>query len=138
MTTTSNLSRLITELGTARAAASGAYEHYKELKGIEDQLRYELEAELHNVGLKTAKGSDFTASLMETPRVVVKHEPSVIEWLRNKPDIEPDRYIGIKATEFQTFARTYLKGTGEIIPGTNVEIRESLSIRANKKGSANV
>lgn len=134
MTAINNLSRLITELGVARQATSNAYEAYKELKSFEDQLRYELENELHTVGLKTAKGNDFTASLMETPRVIIKHEGSVINWLRNKPDIETDRYIGLKATEFQTFARTYLKGTGEIIPGTDIEIRESLSIRANKKG----
>jgi hypothetical protein len=126
------LSRLLTELGTARLASSNAYERYKELKGIEDQLRYELEATLNGLGLKSAKGKDFIASIAEKPTIVVTHEQSVIEWLRETPEVESDRYIGLKATEFKSLAQAYLKGTGEVIPGTEVQIKESLSIRANK------
>lgn len=128
-----SLSELVAALGEARTASSNAYEAYKELKGIEDQLRFELEATLHNEGLKSAKGQDFTASLIETPRIVIRHEQSVIEYLRSTPDIEADRYIGVKSTEFQSLAKSLLKGTGEIIPGTKVEVRESISIRSNSK-----
>lgn len=133
-----SLSELVAALGEARTASSNAYEGYKELKGNEDQLRYELELKLHEMGLKSAKGEDFTASVVEKPTVVVKHEQSVIDWLKNTPDIESDRYIGLKTTEFQSLAKSMLKGTGEVIPGTEVEVRESLAIRANKKPAKKV
>jgi hypothetical protein len=129
-----SLSELVADLGLARKAASNAYEQYKELKSHEDQIRYELDGMLHSMGLKSAKGEDFTASLVEKPTIVIKHEQSVIEWLKATPDVEADRYIGIKATEFKTLAQSVLKGTGEVIPGTEVEVKESLAIRANKKG----
>jgi hypothetical protein len=133
-----SLSELVTALGEARTASSNAYEAYKELKGGEDQLRYELELKLKETGLKSVKGADYNAVITETPRIVVKHEQSVIDWLRNTPDVEPDRYIGLKATEFQSLAKSMLKGTGEVIPGTEVEVRESLAIRANKKPAKKV
>lgn len=133
-----SLSELLAELGKARVASTGAYERYKELKGIEDQLRYELELQLKSSGLKSAKGADFQAVITEKPTVVVKHEASVIDWLQHAPNIESDQYIGLKTTEFKSFADKYLKGTGEIIPGTEVVIKESLSIRANKKEKQDV
>lgn len=128
-----SLSELVAALGQARAASTNAYEGYKEQKAIEDQLRYELEAKLHTDGLKSAKGADFTASITEKPTVVIKNEPAIIEWLKSTPDIESDQYIGLKTTEFKSLAQSLLKGTGEVIPGTEVEIRESLAIRSNTK-----
>jgi hypothetical protein len=133
-----SLSELVAALGEARTASSNAYEGYKEIKGHEDQLRYELELKLHDMGLKSAKGEDFTASIVEKPTIVVKHEQSVIDWLKNTPDVEPDRYIGLKTTEFQSLAKSMLKGTGEVIPGTEVEVRESLAIRSNTKPAKKV
>lgn len=133
MSQTKSLSDLVAALGNAREAASGAYMAYKEIKGIEDQLRYELELMLHEQGLKTVKGQDFTASISETPRILIKNEQAVIDWLKEAPNIETDRYIGLKATDFQTLAKSILKGTGEVIPGTEVEVRESLAIKSNKK-----
>lgn len=127
------LSELIAALGQARTASNGAYEHYKELKGLEDQLRYELELELKQSGLKTAKGHNFTATIVERPTVVVKNETEVLEWLREAPNVESDLYIGLKKTEFSSLATSMLKGTGEVIPGTEVEVRESLAIKANAK-----
>lgn len=133
-----SLSELVAALGEARAASTGRYEAYKESKGIEDQLRYELELKLKETGLKSVKGADYNAVITETPRIVVKHEQSVIDWLRNTPDVEPDRYIGLKTTEFQSLAKSMLKGTGEVIPGTEVEVRESLAIRSNTKPAKKV
>lgn len=132
------LSRLLNELGEARNDSHNAYERYKELKGIEDQVRYELEAALHGIGLRSAKGENFTASIVEKPTIVVKSEVTVIEWLKESPEIESDRYIGIKAAEFKSLAESLLKGTGEVVPGCEVEVRESLAIRANKKPAQKV
>jgi hypothetical protein len=131
-----SLSSLVSALGESRKASSNAYEAYKELKGIEDQARYELEAMLREMGLKSAKGQDFTASIAEKPTIIIKNEADIIDWLQNTPDVESDRYIGLKQTEFKSLAQAMLKGTGEVVPGTEVEVRESLSIRANKKQEA--
>lgn len=130
----SSLSNLLTELGLARQIAAEAYKEYKQLKEQEDGLRAALFEELHAVGLDSAKGSDFTASIRKEPTFVIKHEPSVIQWLRDTPGIEEDVYIGIKSPEFKTLAKTILTQTGEIIPGSEYLISESLAIRANKKG----
>jgi hypothetical protein len=131
-----SLSSLVSALGESRKASSNAYEAYKELKGIEDQARYELEAMLREMGLKSAKGQDFTASIAEKPTIIIKNEADIIDWLQNTPDVESNRYIGLKQTEFKSLAQAMLKGTGEVVPGTEVEVRESLSIRANKKQEA--
>lgn len=128
-----SLSDLVAALGKARVASTNAYEAYKEQKTIEDQLRYELEAKLRSDGLKSAKGADFTASITEKPTVVIKNEAAIVEWLKNTPDVESDQYIGLKTTEFKSLAQSMFKGTGELIPGTDVEVKESLAIRANAK-----
>jgi len=128
-----SLSELVAALGNAREASSNAYERYKELKGLEDQLRYELENKLRSDGLKSAKGVDFTASISEKPTIVIRNEATIIEWLKHTPDVESDQYIGLKATEFKSLALSMLKGSGEIVPGAEVEVKESLSIRSNKK-----
>lgn len=127
------LSELLDSLGKARIASTNAYQSYREVKDSEDQLRYELEQELRSIGLKSAKGQDYTASIIEKPTVVVRNETEVIGWLNNTPDIESDLYIGLKPVQFQSLARSILQGTGETIPGTEVEVRESLAIRSNKK-----
>jgi hypothetical protein len=129
----SALSELIEQLGAARNAAQAAYESYKELKAIEDQVRYQLELELHVTGLKSAKGKDFTATIVERPTVVIKHEASVINWLQHTPNVEADHYVGVKSAEFRTLAQAMLKETGELIPGTEVEVRENLAIKKNKR-----
>lgn len=127
------LADLVEELGKARKASSDRYETYKEAKTIEDNIRAELEVELMNMGLKSAKGEDFTASITETPRIVIKNESAVMAWLKEAPDIEYDHYVGIKATEFQSLAKSLLKGTGEVIEGTAIETKQFLSIRSNSK-----
>lgn len=128
-----SLSELVMALGEARAASSAAYDGYKELKTSEDNLRFELEQKLKETGLKSVKGATYNAVITETPKIVIRHEQSVIDWLQNTPDIETDQYIGLKATEFQALAKSMLKDTGELVPGTEVEMRESLAIRSNKK-----
>jgi hypothetical protein len=132
--TASSLSNLITELGLARTAAAEAYKTYKKLKEQEDGLRAALFEELHVTGLDSAKGSDFTASIRKEPTFIVKNETSVIQWLRETPDVDEDVYIGLKKPEFKSLAKTILTQTGEIIPGSEYLISESLAIRANKKG----
>lgn len=129
-----NVAELLEKLGAIKRDANNTYSLYKGFKEKEDELKAELLAQLKDSGLKSAKGNDFTASISETPTVVIKHEPSVLEWLRNAPDVEADVYIGVKGREFGTLTKQMLKETGEIPDGTEVEIRESLSIRSNTKG----
>lgn len=124
---------MLTKLGRARQASARAYDIYKQLKEMEDALRAQLFETLKADNLRSAKGADFTASISQTPTVVVKHEPSVIDWLKHAPDIEYDQYVGLKTTNFQGLARSILKGTGEVIPGTEIEVRETISIKSNVK-----
>lgn len=131
-----SLSELVAALGDARTHSSALYNTYKEAKTVEDQLRYELEEKLKETGLKSVKGANYNAVIMETPRIVIKHEQSVMDWLKESPDIESDRYIGIKSLEFQGLAKAMLKDNGEVIPGTEVEMRQSLAIRSNTKKKA--
>lgn len=127
------LSFLLEALGIARQEASAKYIEYKELKTKEDVLRSQLMEELESTGLKSVKGSDFSAHITEKPMITIHSEQAVIEWLRNAPDIESDIYIGIKPTQFQTLAKSLLKGTGEMIDGTQLVTSTSLSIKSNKK-----
>lgn len=131
----SSLPYLIEALGHARAATTSCYEAYKEVKAIEDQVRYELELKLRETGLRSAKGATFTASISEKPSIVINNESAAIEWVKNFPDLEADFYIGLKTTEFKNLASSLLKGTGEIPDGCSVEVKESLSIRNNKKAA---
>lgn len=127
------VSELVTKLGAMSTESRALYKRYKELKEVEDVLRFELTQALHETGLLTAKTPEFTASIAKRPSVMVVHEQSVLDWLRETPDIETDQYIGLKTTNFKTLAMSLLKGTGEIIPGTELVETESITIKANKK-----
>lgn len=133
---TMSLSELVAALGESRQATTDAYTAYKEQKGIEEQLRYELELKLKAEGLKGTKGANYNAVFTEKPEVIITHEQSVIDWLNESPEIETDQYIGLKKTEFKSLAVSMLKHTGEMIPGTEVRMQESLTIRANNKAKA--
>lgn len=128
-----NVAELLEELGEVKFIANEFYKGYKEFKYKEDELKIELMLKLKDSGLKSAKGQAFTASITETPTVVIKHEQDVLEWLRNTPNVEADFYIGVKKPEFNTLAKQMLKETGEVANGTEVEVRESLAIRKNKE-----
>jgi len=121
------------KLGKLRLETENAYEDYK-IKRIElDSLKNQLIEELEAIGLKSARTDDYTASIVSKPSIVVTHEPSVIDWLQNNPDVEPDVYIGLKQSSFKPLAQQWLTKTGEIIPGTEPQITEYLSIKSNKK-----
>lgn len=123
---------LLQELGLNKTQAANLYKEYKKLKEIEDILKGQLMFKLKDSSLKSAKGDKYTASITETPTVVIHDEKAVMEWLKNTPNVEADFYIGIKKPEFSTLAKQMLKETGELANGTDIEVRESLSIRSNK------
>lgn len=127
-----SISELIAKLGENKKQAANLYKSYKQLKEVEEVLKDELMLRLRENGLKSAKGEEYSASISERSDVVVTHEQSVIDWLRETPDVEEDAYIGLKTTNFKQFARQILKDTGEIIPGTDVVSADSISIKENK------
>lgn len=126
-----NVSQLVTEVGKLSKKSSGLYKEYKDLKQQEDLLKKALLEELRAAGLMSAKTGQFTASISQRKNIVVQHEQSVLDWLQNTPDVETDQYIGLKKAEFKTLAMAMLKNTGEIIPGTDLETNESITIRSN-------
>lgn len=127
------VSELVSVLGEISTESKELYKQYKILKEQEDEIRFELTHKLKESGLLSAKTDAFTASIAKKPTVTVTHEQSVLDWIKETPDVESDQYIGLKLTPFKTLAMSILKGTGEIIPGTELIETESLSIRANKK-----
>lgn len=128
-----SLSTALEDYGKAKSEANTLYMAYKDLKTKEDVLKGYLLDELEAAGLQSAKGSDYSATITNKSMITIQHEATVMEWLQNTPDVEADLYIGIKPTSFQTLAKSMLKGTGEIIPGTELVTSHILSIRTNKK-----
>ncbi len=126
------VSDLVNELGKLSSQNKQLYKTYKEQKENEDSLRAELVAKLEETGLKSAKTNDFMASIAQRTDIRVTHEQSVLDWLKEAPDIETDQYIGLKTTNFKVLAKEVRKQTGEIIPGTEVVLSESLSIKGVK------
>lgn len=129
-----SISELIEQLGLNKTLANETYVAYKKLKEAEEDLKAMLFHKLQETGLKSAKGDKYTASISEKPSIVINHEQSILDWLKESPNVEADAYIGLKATPFKSLAMQVLKETGEVIPGTELQTVESLSIRTNKKG----
>jgi hypothetical protein len=127
------VTELLNELGKIRSEANELYSSYKELKEQETKLRADLVGVLSDLGLKQAKNDDYIASISLVPKVVIKDELSVMEWIyKNLPD-QQEQYIGVKRTEFGLMAKAMLKDIGELVPGTDVESTESLIVKANYK-----
>lgn len=129
----SNVSTLVDRLGALGQQSKELYEKYKGIEEQKVEVRQQLQELLAAVGLQSAKTTDFTASVASKPTVLVTNEQSVIDWLKQTPDVETDQYIGLKRTEFKSLATTILKQTGEVIPGTEVLLQNTLSIRKNKE-----
>lgn len=123
---------LVSALGDLKKQSADLYKQYKEVKNIEDIARNDLIEALRASGMKSVKTDKYMASMAYKPSVNILHEQSVIDWLKETPNIETDQYIGLKKTEFKTLALAMLKGTGEVVPGTELVNTESLSIRSNK------
>lgn len=126
------IAELIEQLGETKKLGNETYKTYKEIKQAEDDLKLELVAKLDDAGLKSAKGQKYQAVMTERTDIGITHEQSVLDWLRETPEIESDFYIGLKKTEFKTLAKAMLKETGEVIPGTELVRNESLMVRSNK------
>jgi hypothetical protein len=128
-----DVSALVDELGTLSQQSKELYGQYKAIEEQKAGVRAALTEALQTAGLRSAKTSNYTASVSVRPSVQVVHEQSVIDWLKDTPDVETDQYIGLKKTEFKTLAMAVLKNTGEVIPGTEVVQTETLSVKGNKK-----
>lgn len=123
---------LVSALGDLKKQSAELYKQYKEVKTIEDIARNDLVEALNTSGMKSVKTDKYMASMVSKPSISILHEQSVIDWLKETPNVEADQYIGLKKTEFKTLALAMLKGTGEVVPGTELVNTESLSIRSNK------
>lgn len=123
------LQELIDLYGSQKAQANKLYSDYKNLMIIVEETRQLLQIKLQETGLKSAKSANFGVSIATKPSILVQSEQSVIEWLKNTPNIEYDQYIGLKLTPFKSLALEVLKQTGEIITGTELEMKDSLTIR---------
>ncbi len=128
-----SIADIIEKLGQNKKQANELYKSYKLMKQEEEVLKADLLATLDAMGLKSAKGEHYQATITDRPDIQITHEQSVIEWLKETPNVESDAYIGLKKTEFKGLALQILKDTGEIVPGTELSTKEILSVRSNKK-----
>lgn len=126
------ISELVDKIGVTKKTANDLYKQYKEYKDTEESLKEELKIQLAEAGLRSTKTKNFNASLTQKPDIQVTHEQSVMDWLKQSPNVEEDAYIGLKLTPFKGLALHILKETGEIVPGTETLTKESISIRENK------
>lgn len=126
------LSDLAASLNVVIAENKLQYNVYKAGKDLEDELRRQIQEELHANELKQIKTDNTTISLTERPSLQIMNEAMVIEWLNSEPNVEAGAYIGVKRANLETLAKQMLKETGEIIPGTDTQITETLSIRTKK------
>ena len=117
----------------ARAEAQSLYKAYEQAKANVDMQKEKVEAQLRAEGLKSARLKDFTVTIAERAKVVIMHEPSVIEWIKSQPNLESDLYIGLKKQAFEPIAKIAMSKNGEVIPGCAVEITEYPSLRDNRK-----
>lgn len=127
-----DLPQLISAAAEANKKAQEAYEAYATLKSASDVLRQQTIEKLHETGLKSAKNDNYSASISIRPSIMVVDETQVIEWIKkNKMDLSI--YTGLKKTAFDPIAKAALQKTGEIVPGTQIIEKESITIRSNKK-----
>lgn len=126
------LADLAAQLATIAAQNKLEYEVYKAGRALEDECRAQLTEELRANELKQIKTDTATISLASRPRIVIRNEAEVMQWLRDEPDVEDDLYIGVKKQYFDSLAKEYTKQTGNIIPGTAIDTSEILSIRISK------
>lgn len=124
---------LMEKLGSARRASKDVYDAYKAAKELEDGLRAELDTKLRSEGLRSAKNDDYIASITSKPLVKITDERAAINWLERQPDIETDLYIGLKKAAFDGLVKAALKTDGEVVPGTELENNEYLTIKEVKK-----
>ncbi len=129
-----NVSELIEAIGKTKSEANKMYKTYKDLSEKEAVLKSELQIKLTEMGLKSAKGEKYSASISPRPNIKITNEQSAIDWLNNEPSLETDQFIGLKTTEFKKLAlyRLSEKGGGEVVPGTELVMSESVSVKENK------
>ncbi len=125
------IAELLEKVGEQKKTVDEAYKRYVKVKEKYEHMRTELQIALDNAGLKSAKGDEYLASIVSKSDVVITNEQDVIEWLRNEPDIEVDEYIGLKLTSLKGLVNYRLKEQGEIVPGTDRVIKDSIVIKRN-------
>lgn len=125
------LEELVDALNECIAQTQVYYKGYQDAKQREDNLRMALKEQMQSTGFLSVKTKALTASIVNKPTIEIKHEQSALEWLKNEPNIEVDEFIGLKVTPFKKLAlhRLSEKGGGEIIPGTEMVMNQSLAIR---------
>lgn len=130
-----NLSELMADLLVAKHNTKSAYEVYKACKDVENALREELMQLLNDNKLKSAKdaSSGAVATIATKLAIEIKDEEKVIEWIKQQPTLDPKTYIGLIKTKFDGIARTWLQQSGELVPGTELQENDYLSVKEPTK-----
>lgn len=127
-----DISKMIKQLGEVKSEQKLLRQKLDVLKQVEADLKADLQAQLDTLGLKSVKGERYQASMATKSDIVVTHEPSVVEWLKQHPEVEYDAYVHLDKSAFKTLAKQVMKTTGEVIPGSDTVHTQYLSIKENK------
>ena len=126
-----NLTDIMADLLVAKHNSQSAYEVYKACKETENSLREELMETLNENQLKSAKDASTgtTATIATKIGIDIKDEKKVIDWIKNQPTLDADLYIGLIKSRFEGIAKTWLQQSGELVPGTELQEIEYLTVK---------
>lgn len=124
------MEELLNELSECIAGTKHWYSMYTEAKLLEDMKRDELKQYMLSTGALSHRTKDLTVSIVSKPTIEIKHEQSVLNWLKHEPNLEIDQFVGLKLTPFKKYALHKLKETGEQIDGIDVIMQDSLAVRS--------
>lgn len=129
-----DLQTKILRLGALRDLYSEAYDKYQELKAEYDMTRFLITQEMGQQGIKSLESGPFLTVRTVKPDLKLTDEAALLNWLQEQPNLETDMYIGLKWTNFKPVAKTLLKKDGEIPPGTELTMTESVTLKLKEKG----
>jgi len=130
-----NIPDMMASLVSARHNTKMAYDVYKLCKEEEEAVRDNLMVKLAQSGLKSAKDAETgtMASIATRESIKVIDESKVLRWIKENPVLELKPYVGLNKLAFTPVAKQWLKETGEIIPGTELDEVDYISIKEKKK-----
>lgn len=135
MNPSEKLSHLLAQRMKLKAQSSVFYSKYAELRAKQSETEAEIKAELMGIGTRKFESLDqkFLATLVDNdPTFQISDEKATIKWLETH-NAPLERIIGIRKEEFNPFARTILKETGEVPDGAAVSVTQSLRITERKE-----
>lgn len=124
----SRIQKMIEDLAETRKLKEDLKSHLDEVTSEESDLRNLIQDELKLQGFKSGTSSDGKYRVAITARKSWKiYKPEdTLKWIQeNAPD--PEAYLRVDKTMFNRLAGQVISETGEIPPGSELEVTESIT-----------